>query len=287
MCVALGTNLKVMSEFDDKDQVYAFGYSQAAVGMMESRSAKANAQFFLDHLEPGMRVLDVGCGPGSITVGLASAVAPGEVIGVDIEPSQIALGQTRASSLGLKNCHFETGSVYDLPHEDQSFDAVFGHTILMQFKELGPVLTEIKRVLKPRGLIGFRELDFGASLYHCETSALREVLSTLRQSILHNDGNPDIGRKLPSLLANSGFNILSAAATYACATTPQAKVGMYGAMAKLWEQSDFVAQAEAHGWISSSDRSKMTSRLEQEGNDPGSFSGTSYAEVIARLPAQA
>ena len=275
-----------MSEFDDKDQVYAFGYSQAAVGMMESRSAEANAQFFLDHLEPDMRVLDVGCGPGSITVGLAAAVASGEVIGVDIEPSQIALGQNRASSLRLKNCRFEIGSVYDLPLEDQSLDAVFGHTILMQFSDLGPVLTEIMRVLKPCGLIGFREIDFGASLYHCETSALREVMSTLRRSILHNGGNPDIGRELPSLLANAGFDILSAVATYACATTPQAKVGMYGAMAKLWEQSDFVAQAEAHSWINSRDRSTMTSRLEQEGNDPGSFSGTSYAEVIARLPAQ-
>ena len=274
-----------MREGRDKDQIYAFGYSPAAVGMMEGRSAEANARFFLIHLTPGMRVLDIGCGPGSITVGLAEAVAPSEVVGLDIEPSQVALGRDRAASLGLSNCRFEAGSVIDLPLEDHSVDAVFGHTILMQFRDLDPVMAEISRVLKTDGLIGFREIDFGASLYHSETSALREVMSILRRSILHNDGNPDIGRTLPMIFANAGFDILSAAATYACATTPQAKAGMYAAMAHLWEQSDFVAQAESLGWISSSDRIALTARLKQEGDDPGSFSGTSYAEVVARFAA--
>lgn len=153
-----------MADEGDEDRIYAFGYSPAAVGMMESRSVDANARFFLDHLEPGMHVLDIGCSPGSITVGLAAAVTPGQVVGIDIEPSQVALGQDRAASLGLGNCRFETGSVYDLPLPDHSMDAVFGHTILMQFSELDPVLAEVKRVLKPGGLVGFREIDLdGAS----------------------------------------------------------------------------------------------------------------------------
>ena len=276
-----------MAGRDGANRVYAFGYSPAAVGMMESRSAEGNARFFLDHLKPDMHILDIGCGPGSITVGIAAAVAPGEVVGIDIEPSQVTLGKDRAASLGLPNCRFETGSVYDLPLADRSVDAVFGHTILMQFRDLDPVLAEVKRVLKPGGLIGFREIDIGASLFHSETSALCEVMSILRRSILHNDGNPDIGRALPMLLADAGFDILSAAATYACATTPDAKAGMYGVMARLWEQSDFVAQAESDGWIGSGDRAAMTSRLEQEANDPGTFSGTSYVEIVARLPAAA
>ena len=245
-----------------------------------------------------MDMLDIGCGPGSITLGLAAAVTPGQVVGIDIEPSQVALGQDRAASLGLGNCRFETGSVYDLPLPDHSVDAVFGHTILMQFGELDPVLAEVKRVLKPGGLVGFREVDIGASLYHAETSALREVMWTLRRAILHNDGNPDIGHALPAILAkagfdyccvhasyalaDAGFDILSAAATYSCAATPAAKAGMYAAMTRLWEQADFVAQAETLGWISSAERSAVVKRLELEAADPGSFSGTSYAEVVAR-----
>jgi ubiquinone/menaquinone biosynthesis C-methylase UbiE len=264
------------------EKVYAFGYSPAAVAMMESRSAESNAGFFIDHLTPGMRVLDIGCGPGSITVGLAEAVAPGEAVGVDIEPSQVALGRERAASLGLDNCRFETGSVYELPLADGSVDAVFGHTILMQFRDIGPVLEEVKRVLKPGGLVGFREIDVGASLFHSEESALRQVFWTLRRVVLHNDGNPDIGHALPGILAQAGLDILSANATYACASTPQAKVGMYAAMARLWEQGDFVNQAESQGWIDAKTRSEMVERLEREAADPSSLSGTAYVAVVAR-----
>jgi ubiquinone/menaquinone biosynthesis C-methylase UbiE len=264
------------------EKAYAFGYSPAAIAMMESRSAEANAGFFLEHLTPGMHVLDIGCGPGSITVGLAEAVAPGEVVGVDIEPSQVALGRERAASLGLENCRFETGSVYELPLADDSVDAVFGHTILMQFSDAEPVLEEVKRVLKPGGIVGFREIDVGASLFHSEQSALRQVLWTLRHAVLHNDGNPDVGRSLPTILARAGFDITSIAPTYNSASTPEAKAGTYRAMARLWEQGDFVDQAESLGWIDTADRASMTERLQREATDRDSFSGTTYVAVVAR-----
>jgi ubiquinone/menaquinone biosynthesis C-methylase UbiE len=276
-----------MGGTDDNGRTYTFGYSPAAVGMMESRTAEANARFFLGHLTPGMRLLDIGCGPGSITVGLAAAVAPGEAVGVDIEPAQVALGQGRAKSLGLENCRFEVGSVYHLPVADRSVDAVFGHTILMQFRELDPVLAEVNRVLKPGGLVGFREIDLGASLFYSETSALRDLMSTFRRTILHNDGNPDIGRRLPGILADAGSNILAAGATYTCAATPRAKADMYAAMARLWEQGEFVAQAESLGWIDAAERSAMPERLKREAAEPGSLSGTSYVEVVGRKAAPA
>lgn len=268
---------------DDEDRVYAFGYSPAAVGLMESRSAEVHAAFFLKHLSSGMDVLDIGCGPGSITVGIASAVTPGEVVGVDIEGSQVELGRERAEALGLENCRFQVGSVFDLPMEDDSVDAIYGHTILMQFRELDAILAQVKRVLKPGGVIGFREIDFGASLYHADDSALRYVMSTLRRTILHNDGNPDVGRALPSILSGAGFQIISASATYACAATPEAKVEAYAAMARLWEQADFVTQAESLGWLDAEKRESIRKRLEDEGADPGSITGTSYVEVVGRV----
>jgi ubiquinone/menaquinone biosynthesis C-methylase UbiE len=153
----------------------------------------------------------------------------------------------------------------------------------MQFSDLDPVLAEVKRVLKPGGLVGFREMDFGASLYHSDTSALREARSILRRVTLHNDGNPDLGRVLPGILAHAGFEILSAVATFGCPPTPQAKARLYGVTAQLWEQGEFVAQAEALGWIDAAGRSAMLERLKREGADPASFSGMAHAEVVARM----
>jgi 2-polyprenyl-3-methyl-5-hydroxy-6-metoxy-1,4-benzoquinol methylase len=69
------------------EDIYTFGYGPTAVQIMTSRSAEDSARFFLPYLRAGMRVLDCGCGPGSITVGLAQAVTPGEVVGIDVEPS--------------------------------------------------------------------------------------------------------------------------------------------------------------------------------------------------------
>lgn len=108
-------------------------------------------------------------------------------------------------------------------------------------------------------------------------------MSILRRAIRHNDGNPDIGRALPAILADAGFDILSPAPTYDCAATPAAKAGMYAAMACLWKQADFVAQAESLGWINPAERSAVVKRLELEAADPGSFSGRSYAEVVAHV----
>ena len=261
---------------------YPFGYGAAAVSMMKRRSAEANAGFFLEKLTTGSSLLDVGCGPGSITVGIAKALAPGNVVGIDIEASQVELGREHALEEGVKNCSFETASALNLPMTDASFDAVYGHTIVMQFKDPAPVLDEVKRVLKPGGLVGFREIDLGASLFHDENSAIKDVLFTLRRSIIENDGNPDIGHSLPTILSSAGLELVDVSAKYSFASSPTAKRKMHSAMAELWEQADFPAQAEELGWISAADRGTMSDRLEKEGADPASFSGTTYVEVVAR-----
>src|SRR5436305_15099046 len=114
----------------DMLEQYTIGYGDAADRWMRQRTAAVDAAFFLPHLWRGARVLDVGCGPGSITVGLAETVAPGEVIGVDCEPLQIERAAALAEGRALTNLHFEVASAYELPYPDASFDAVFAHFLL-------------------------------------------------------------------------------------------------------------------------------------------------------------
>jgi SAM-dependent methyltransferase len=272
-----------MAEKNSDGRVYAFGYSPAAVGLMENRSAAMNAAFLLPELAEDLSVLDIGCGPGSITVGLADHVPSGQATGLDIEPSQIELARTRVQEMGLTNCSFDVGSVFKMPYPDASFDVVFGHTILMQFKDPEPVLNEVKRVLKSDGLIAFRELDFAGSLIAPAGSAIETVWSTLRRSILDNDGYPDIGRDLPAICKRSGFEVSWAKPVYFSAPTPEARAGMYAAMGGLWRQADFVGDAVQAGWLSEADRTDVQNRLEQEAGDMSVLSSTTYVEVLARL----
>jgi ubiquinone/menaquinone biosynthesis C-methylase UbiE len=133
-------------------------YSQRANPVFEAelalRTAAKEGAFFLPYLRPGMRLLDLGCGPGSITLGLAEKVAPGEVVGVDLQPSQVAQAQELSAARGVKNVRFEIADVYRLPFPDASFDAVFAHVVLMHLREPVRALMEMRRVLRPGGIVG-------------------------------------------------------------------------------------------------------------------------------------
>ena len=88
--------------------------------MLAARTASREVAFFLSHLRSGMRVLDVGCGPGSITLGLAEVVAPAEVVGVDLQPAQVEQARALATERQATNVRFEVASIYELPFPNGS-----------------------------------------------------------------------------------------------------------------------------------------------------------------------
>ena len=136
---------------------YTMGYSEEFRQMLDQRSAETHAAYLLPHLKPGHRVLDFGCGPGTISVGLARTVDPGEVHGIDMEESQIALARSAAEAGGHANATFHVGDVTKLPFEDNFFDAAHCHAVLMHVPDTAAALAEVKRVLKPGGIIAARE----------------------------------------------------------------------------------------------------------------------------------
>ena len=152
-----------MTDQEPPSSSYTMGYSEEFRQLLNRRSAETHAKHLLPHLRPGLRVLDFGCGPGTITVGLAKAVEPGKVHGIDMAESQISLARSAAEAGGHTNVTFHVGSVLELPFEDNSFDAAHCHAVLMHVPDTQAALAEVKRVLKPGGIVASRETIVASS----------------------------------------------------------------------------------------------------------------------------
>jgi ubiquinone/menaquinone biosynthesis C-methylase UbiE len=178
-------------------------YSDVAVSKrIADRRVNEAAAFLLPHLKPGMSIVDAGCGPGSITLGLADAVRPGPVLGIDIEPAQVERATTSAAASGIDNVRFEAGSVYALPVPDASIDAVFAHAVLVHLDEPERALKEFRRVLRPGGVVAVREFDSSSLFFEPSTPLLEAIVSLCRR--FFNRSLPDL-RGLRALLLAAGF----------------------------------------------------------------------------------
>lgn len=163
------------------------------------------AAFLAPHLRAGMRLLDCGCGPGSITVDLAQTVAPGEAIGIDPREDALAYGRALARERRIANVTFQAASVYQLPYPDGSFDAAFACAVLQHLAAPLAALKEMRRVLKPGGVIGI--VDGSSTItFRYPTNPLLEKWDRLRaRERAYRTGRPSDALPLRALLREAGF----------------------------------------------------------------------------------
>jgi SAM-dependent methyltransferase len=186
-------------------ETYTPGYSEIAAAFMTRRRLDPNGAFFLPHLQPGTSVLDCGCGPGTITRDIARQVSPGTVTGVDFNADQVALASREAKAQGIANVDFRQCSVYALPFSDNSFDAVFSHALLEHLKEPVKAAVEIKRVLKPGGMLGVCTPDWGGFLLAPPSEKLLLAFEAYKQLQNRNGGDVYCGHKLGMYVEQAGF----------------------------------------------------------------------------------
>lgn len=126
---------------------------------LRERSAADYADFLVPHLHDGSLVLDVGCGQGTITIGLAGTA--GHVVGVDLSEEKFGDARNYAADHGIGNAGFRVGSVDALDFPADHFDACLCHSMLETLDHPLDALVEIKRTLKPDGVIGVACVEYG------------------------------------------------------------------------------------------------------------------------------
>lgn len=256
---------------------YTPGYSPNATEFMANRTVDSHASFFKPYVQPGMHLLDCGCGPGSITLGFARLVAHGTVTGVDQEVSQIRMASAVAAQHQVTNVEFQTGSIYQLPFSDSRFDAVFCHALLEHLQHPITALRELFRVLKPGGIVGVRSPDWGGFLIAPNSGELNAAIAYYKQLQQRHGGNPFVGRELRILLRQSGFSQIQASASYEC-YEPLSVISDYLALGI--EASKTVDQAVEKGWADAKSLSRMSYALRDWSQHPDGLFAQSWCEAI-------
>lgn len=152
-----------------------------------------------------MSILDVGCGPGSISSTLAALVPKGKVIGID--SSEITLQVARSQQNLAENCTFQTGNALKLDFPDNTFDVVHTSQVLCHIAETVAVLKEFHRVLKPGGFIACREGDSVRFLFYPTHPGLDLWGRGIVEGQMAKGAHPEAGRRLLSWAVEAGFDI--------------------------------------------------------------------------------
>jgi len=172
------------------------------------RSLTTHGAFVLPWLKPGMNALDCGCGPGTITLGLADAAFPGHVTGIDLQPALIEQAQRLSWGLEQMNADFRCANTYELPFADATFDLVFSHALFEHLARPASALAEMRRVLAPGGLLALCSPDWDGFLMTPSPAPVRDAFAACRSLQTRNGGNPRSGQLLAPWAREAGFKIL-------------------------------------------------------------------------------
>ena len=207
-----------MASVSSPNEVYTHGHAAPVLRSHRWRTVENSAEYLIPHLTPGVRVLDVGCGPGNITADIGQRVAPGAVIGLDRAEDAIAAA---ARDYATENVEFRTGDVYALEYDDGAFDVVHAHQVLQHLADPVRALAEMKRVCTPGGVVAVRDAIYRNMTWWPESPGMTRWLSIYDQVARANRGEPDAGSRLVAWMHEAGFGAVDASASVWCFAAPE------------------------------------------------------------------
>lgn len=267
-------------------ETYSIGDGEAQQAYVGGRTAEGWVPFFLPHLRPGMALLDCGCGVGSITLDLAERVAPGEVVGIDLDEGQLAVARAEAARRGLTNARFERASVYELPFPAASFDAALAHTLLVHVSDPPRALRSLRRVLRPGGVACVVDDDYGTRVWSPTNPTIDWGWDLWNRLSLHNGASPFYSRGLRGLLLAAGFDraegFAHASEFYGTAAATRAFAGFAGMLLDNRELNAPLVEAGLATWAQLAD---LREAFRAWGEDPAAFLAWLYCGAFGWVDA--
>ena len=205
---------------DEPRANYTHGHHESVLHGHQRRTADDSAAYLLPHLKPGLSLLDVGCGPGTITGDLAARVDPGRVTAVDQFGEVLEVARAEVQRRNLSNVSFATADVHRLEFPDDSFDVVHAHQVLQHVADPVGALREMRRVCRPGGIVAARDADYAGFVWYPRLPALDLWLDLYEKAARANRGEPDAGRRLLSWALEAGFTDIAPTGSLWCYATP-------------------------------------------------------------------
>jgi SAM-dependent methyltransferase len=219
-------------------------------------------------LKTGERVLDLGAGPGFAALDLARRVGPtGQVLALEHSPAYVVAGQRLAVEAGLTHLELRQHDLLRDPLPREGFDLAWMRWVAMFLADLEPLLTQLPLALRPGGRLVLHEyVQWDSFGLHPHGAAIHRFGQAVQRSFRQAGGDPDVNRRLPSLLAARGFHI--------DALEPLPVLGREGSLAAQWMQRFvmvYAHQLQAQGLWSAADQAEALAEIEAAAEDPGSF----------------
>jgi ubiquinone/menaquinone biosynthesis C-methylase UbiE len=261
-----------LADSSSSQEVYTHGYSDTHRQFLAVRTAATCASFFVPYLRPDMKLLDCGCGQGSLTLDFANLLTQGTVTGIDLEPDQIEAAQAGAAEAGITNVQFQVANVYTLPFPPASFDAVFANCVLEHLTHPFKALQEMRRVLKPGGILGVQDPDYRTVLLEPTTPLLRKWITLYVKVHKQNGGSPHYAPKQRQWLAQLGCVRTEGYTLAPCWANQEATRWIFTTAWKdLLSETSFSKTVVEHGWATQAELEAMLAEFQRWAERPDGY----------------
>lgn len=262
---------------------YVHGHHESVLRSHRWRTAENSAGYLMPHLAPGMRLLDVGCGPGTITIDLGRRVAPGEVVGIDAVEAPLAEARAAAAAAEVDNVSFRVADGMALPFEDGSFDVVHAHQVLQHVPDPVGMLREMRRVTRAGGLVAARDSDYAAFTWHPAVPELDEWLALYERVARASGGEPDAGRRLLAWAHEAGLGEVEAGASVWCFATDETRAWWGGLWADRALRSTFASQSLGLGLADQATLQRISDGWRRWSMEPDGWFAILHGEILCRV----